>query len=418
MNETIKRLTNAYATMFDDTVDVFVDNHDVELEGAAHYLARYGYLVTLIFKRRLDLAFDRSGDKGSAQFRNLDHIYNLICRRALGRRYAQYRENQPLVIAGLDVNGTRRSKHVSQVENIHIHAIWVTPSTFHGKFVSALFDLKHLKNLEKFDIQRIDVKRLSSMTVRNDGVTSVSSYVAKFLGQNAVWMQLTGDDFRIYPKPALAKPESSVSASQSAGWSESGGDQIGSHGGRSTEPCGISRAARLGSTSDHRPSRTRTITVERKPLRPKRKSDREEMELKDREAMNARFASLFVDEEEVRPATVGKPTPYIYEPGPAEMSERVKQWLDQARRAATEKRFSEFFVDEMSEESSPDMRSELARQPSAPQPQYRSAPRPEYRSAPSPQYPTQDPPRQRSAPAPEYPTTRPSHRRSMTGIRD
>lgn len=346
MNDRVRRLTHAYATMFDEAIEDFVEKHDFELQGSSRYLARYGYLVTIIFKRRLNLAFDHSGDAFNGEFKNLDHIYNLMCRRVLGRDYAQHRDQQPLVVAGLDVNGTRHSRHVSQVENVHIHSIWVTSSITQAKFVNALFDFSYLKKLEKFDIQRIDVRRLSNMAVGENGVTRVSNYVAKFPGQNAVWLYLGYDDVRLYPKPKADHKDGSPAACSNSRNDDLEPSSTGDRGRQQTSPSQVTRAVQVTPTST--PASGIVRQADNARSRAKHKLEQERLKKQEQDRMNALIESCMVDipMAERPPAPKSNPFAKVYVPPPPKMSEKVRRWLREEDRAATERRFSQFFVDE------------------------------------------------------------------------
>jgi hypothetical protein len=86
-----------------------------EAEKAAYqtfesYLISNFYLVTLVFNQSKILQKYKEEDQeyavGEVELKQFRHLYNLVCREALGRKYSKAANSEkPLSIACIDANG-------------------------------------------------------------------------------------------------------------------------------------------------------------------------------------------------------------------------------------------------------------------------------------------------------------------------
>jgi hypothetical protein len=134
----------------------------------------------------------------SPEFLNVDRLYKTVCQALLGRNWgrASKRDQQPLMIAAADVNGTRYGRPASN-ENLHIHSLWVCKT---GQIETLDAVIERIKNDPRhvLDFDEIDVAPIHDMAMRSNGATRLSSYMSKFLGMNAVDMTIS-HDIAVYP---------------------------------------------------------------------------------------------------------------------------------------------------------------------------------------------------------------------------
>ena len=154
-----------------------------EVEKAAYqafesYLISNFYLVTLVFNQSKILQKYKGDDRkyavGEVELKQFRHLYNLVCREALGRKYNKAQKTEkPLSIACIDANGSRYWSEVGDFDNIHIHSVWLMNSS-----IKECFDKVVKGMLEKssgaIDIENVDVKRYTG------DIDKVISYTMKF----------------------------------------------------------------------------------------------------------------------------------------------------------------------------------------------------------------------------------------------
>lgn len=197
-----KRIAEEYAEWFDTEIRNYVAPLKVEWQPTESYMQYNALFITFSFDkrkvRRRESALDVSPDNKTAiEFHNVDRFYKRMCRALLGSNYARRRSEQPLVIAAADVNGTRYWKSAGNVENVHIHSLWVfRPGQIH-RFKSACQTLIDNVDGNSFDFRAVDIRSIYAM--ETDGEPSrLSDYLAKFLGFNASTM-MVGQDVAVYP---------------------------------------------------------------------------------------------------------------------------------------------------------------------------------------------------------------------------
>lgn len=157
--------------------------------------------VTLTFEkdgsgRRRRLAEGQS--LGEVELGAFNHLYNRVCRELVGRNYHResHRSKLPKVLAYIDAEGTRYWGSMRDPENLHIHSIWVIPSTLVDQLEKSLqMGKAHLSGGLRVDA--VDIKPVD----RDDGnsVLRVVSYSSKMMGFNTMNLGVA-DDFRVFPR--------------------------------------------------------------------------------------------------------------------------------------------------------------------------------------------------------------------------
>ncbi|MEP7452745.1 hypothetical protein [Phyllobacterium sp. SB3] len=196
------KLKHAYGFWFDQLLTDFICQHKCETESEEEYASRNGFFITLNFdtnavasrKRSLH---DQNETARSIELWNTNHLYNLLCNKLIGRNFLKAKNHNrlPKMIACVDVNGTRHWHSMGEVQNIHIHTIWMLPSDLTEKFKTALNEI----DLSRFDFRQIDVQPITSLKNNRSGPSTLSSYTGKFLGFNNHNLEVS-EDIMIYPR--------------------------------------------------------------------------------------------------------------------------------------------------------------------------------------------------------------------------
>lgn len=84
---------------------------------------------------------------------------------------------------------------MGEIQNIHIHTIWMIPSDLTEKFKTALKEI----DLSRFDFRQIDVQPITSLKNNGSKPSKLSSYTGKFLGFNNQNLEV-GEDIMILPR--------------------------------------------------------------------------------------------------------------------------------------------------------------------------------------------------------------------------
>lgn len=142
------------------------------------YLISNFYLVTLVFSQSKVLQKYKDVDQeyaiGEIELKQFRHLYNLVCREALGRKYNKAANaKKPLSIACIDSNGSRYWSEVGDLDNIHIHSVWLMNSPMKECFDKVIKGILG-KTSGAIDIENVDVKRYTG------DVDKVISYTMKF----------------------------------------------------------------------------------------------------------------------------------------------------------------------------------------------------------------------------------------------
>lgn len=129
---------------------------------------------------------------GHFEMKQFNHFYNLVCRKALGRKYLKSPSDQkPFSFVCMDVNGSRYWKEMGDIENIHLHSIWLMDNEMKESFNE--IKEKALSPDGSFDLKEIDEKRYTG------DIKRVISYASKFEAFNMYKGEFS-DTFAFYPK--------------------------------------------------------------------------------------------------------------------------------------------------------------------------------------------------------------------------
>lgn len=129
---------------------------------------------------------------GYLEMKQFNHFYNLVCRKALGRKYLKSpSEKKPFSFVCMDANGSRYWKEMGDIENIHLHSIWLMDNEMKESFNE--IKEKALSSDGSFDLKEIDEKRYIG------DIQKAISYVLKFEAFNMYKGEFS-DAFAFYPK--------------------------------------------------------------------------------------------------------------------------------------------------------------------------------------------------------------------------
>ncbi len=88
---------------------------------------------------------------------------------------------------------------MGEIENKHIHSIWIFTNRTAIEFQKFLADENRLTTVkERFGIRQIDIQPLDHENRNLTGESRISSYTAKFIGHNNDNLTIP-DDFRVFP---------------------------------------------------------------------------------------------------------------------------------------------------------------------------------------------------------------------------
>ncbi|MCQ1776949.1 hypothetical protein NOJ05_07030 [Neorhizobium galegae] len=216
------KTANEYGNWIDQLIVGFVDPERIAWQPIENYLQWNSLFVTLTFdkrkiRRRQSVLNDSSGTIGfnegnidrlnkdnlSPEFFNIDRLYKKVCAAILGRNYSRHRQSQPLLIAAADINGTRYGSPLGEMQNLHLHTIWVFKKGQIDKARAKLEEVMVSDREHEFDFDQVHIDEVGCFNPGSRSVSQLSSYVSKFLGFNAdrVFIEC---DISIYP---IGKPE-------------------------------------------------------------------------------------------------------------------------------------------------------------------------------------------------------------------
>ena len=211
------KTANEYANWIDQLITRFVEPERIEWQPLENYMQWNALFVTFTFdqrkiRRRQSALNDSSGTNGfnegnidqlnkdnlSPEFFNIDGLYKKVCAAILGRNYSRHRQSQPLLVAAADVNGTRYGPPLGEMENLHLHTIWVFRKGQIGKARAKLEEIMVSDREREFDFDQIHIDKVGWFSPGSRSVSQLSSYVSKFLGFNA-YKVFIERDISIYP---------------------------------------------------------------------------------------------------------------------------------------------------------------------------------------------------------------------------
>lgn len=195
-----------YASWFDDRIEQFIEAHKGRFEPPSYYKRRNGFFITISFdhnsrKQRLESSALIDGSGAKTMMDTFTDLYNLICRNVVGRNYHRpsFHELKPLAIGCLDMNGSRYWRSMGELENPHIHSIWIFTDQTRDGFQKLLADKEGLLSIkERFSIRELDIQQLDHDHRNLTDDSRALSYMAKFMVHNNQELKVA-DDFRVLP---------------------------------------------------------------------------------------------------------------------------------------------------------------------------------------------------------------------------
>lgn len=199
-------ITSQYASWFDDRIDQFIDEHKGRFDSVSTFKKRNGYLITISFdhssrNQRLEGSASIDSSKAKSVLDTFTDIYNHLCRQLIGRNYHRpsFDPSKPLAIGCLDMNGSRYWKSMGELENPHIHSIWIFTDQIREGFQKLIADKERFSVFkERFSIREMDIQALDHEHRNSTGESRATSYMAKFIGHNNSELRFS-DDFRVLP---------------------------------------------------------------------------------------------------------------------------------------------------------------------------------------------------------------------------
>jgi len=199
-------ITSQYASWFDDRIDQFIDEHKSRFDSVSTFKKRNGFFITISFdhslrNQRLEGSASIDGPKVKSELDTFTDLYNHICRQLIGRNYHRpsFDPLKPLAIGCLDMNGSRYWKSMGELENPHIHSIWIFRDDVREGFQKMIADKQRFSAIkERFSIREVDIQALDHGHRNSTGEGRAISYMAKFIGHNNSEL-LVGDDLRVLP---------------------------------------------------------------------------------------------------------------------------------------------------------------------------------------------------------------------------
>lgn len=215
MNEL--QTSHAYARWFDKLINDYIDREKIEWQPRENYLQWNARFVTLTFDKRkisrrqsaLNASSDtidksvfssnsHNNDGLTAEAFNVDRFYKKVCRELLGSNYARKRDQQPMMIAAADANGSKYGRP-QEISNLHFHTLWVFRNKQINSFDSMIDVINNSPRTNEYDFDQIDNRQIDHFREMTDGTSYLSSYVAKFLGVNCA-DNFVDRDVLIYPR--------------------------------------------------------------------------------------------------------------------------------------------------------------------------------------------------------------------------
>ncbi|KAA9385712.1 hypothetical protein [Neorhizobium galegae] len=211
------KTANEYANWIDQLITSFVEPERIQWQPLENYMQWNALFITFTFdqrkiRRRQSALNDSSGTIGindgrnvdrlnkddlSPEFFNIDRLYKKVCRAILGSNYSRHRQSQPLLVAAADVNGTRYWKTMGEIQNLHIHTLWVFKK---GQIEKARATVEEVIVREnEFDFGDIHIEDVNRFDERDACSSRLSGYLTKFQGFNALDPKIV-QDLAIYPR--------------------------------------------------------------------------------------------------------------------------------------------------------------------------------------------------------------------------
>lgn len=195
-------ITRQYACWFDERIDEFIDKHKNRFESRSMFKSRNGFFATISFDQNRRMNRPEGSDEIElSELERFTDIYNRICRQIIGRNYHRqsFQDQLPLAIGCLDANGSRYWRSIGEIENLHVHSIWILTDQTRDRFLEFLNEgTRFVAIKERFSIRAIDIQPMIDDRRNQTGESCISSYTAKFIGHNNDGLGVPSD-FAICP---------------------------------------------------------------------------------------------------------------------------------------------------------------------------------------------------------------------------
>ena len=201
-----KELINEYANWIDKEITEYSDYYNIDGNSlnVKEFVNNYGYYITFNFDtkkmvRKYQLHSSSYHELNERNINNVRFLYNLICRNALGRNFMKQTELLPLVIMCSDVNNTKFWSYSGDIDNLHIHSIWISNPALNidlGQSISSILESDTSRN---FDFRDVHTERITSYNPSADTPSRIATYTAKFIPFNTHKLDIASD-IRILPE--------------------------------------------------------------------------------------------------------------------------------------------------------------------------------------------------------------------------
>lgn len=167
------------------------------------FLKQYGYYITFSFDIKKinanhNLDYNSNNEINNINFKNIRHLYNLICNDVFGRNFMKDDNPLPKVIMCSDVNNTKYWSKMGDISNLHIHSIWISNQNI-TKDISILIDSIITEKSNMFDFRDVHISKITSFDRTDDNPSTLASYTAKFIPFNTNDLNLS-EDIRVLPE--------------------------------------------------------------------------------------------------------------------------------------------------------------------------------------------------------------------------
>jgi hypothetical protein len=187
------RINDAYSTFFKDWLSSQLTP------------SKAAYFVTITFEHEAQRRRRRQAEglsAGAFEMKSLDHLYNMISRKIVGRNYnrAASQHRLPVVAAFLDTEGTKFWRCRGEFSNLHFHSIWIVGNEDCQSFKEmlkangSLADKWRDLSVDQIDCQAIDLTDEHSFD-------RVVAYASKAIGFDTAQLSM-GAGFAFYPQSA------------------------------------------------------------------------------------------------------------------------------------------------------------------------------------------------------------------------
>ena len=191
---------NEFYLWIREKIEYFAEMHKTsEYKENSLYIKDSALFITFNYdnsKIGNDILSDGKLNIGEIQFNQLHHFYNLVCREIFGRKYNEVPLDQrPMCFASLDVNGTKYWNTMGEINNIHIHTVWMIhpDHIIHLKTV-----INNIMEYDKLYFKQIHIENLDNKDNLDMNLRNIIMYSLKFDRFNIHEANIE-DNFRLYP---------------------------------------------------------------------------------------------------------------------------------------------------------------------------------------------------------------------------